>query len=280
MPYDRLVRCDLLESDRWLDLHTDAARLFFIAMLLHADDFGNLEGGTRLMRIATAVTQVKDRANFAKLMSELQDADLARRYEVDGKELWHLPRFRNTRTYWRRVCPPSPWCDAAAYTGPHKGQRVRVKSESDLNQTSIRSDSNLKSGVGVGVGVGVKPKAVGTAGTSNRGTRLPADWQPSPSDIAWAKQTRPDLKLEDTVERFRDYWLAQPGQRGVKVRWDCTWRTWVRNEKRASTQEQSGPPWWSTEKGIVAKGKEVGLAARPGESWQEFKGRIQEKLND
>jgi hypothetical protein len=28
--------------------------------------------------------------------------------------------------------------------------------------------------------------------------------------------------------RFRDYWTAQPGQRGVKADWDATYRNWIR----------------------------------------------------
>ena len=42
---DRLIRDELLESDRWLDLHSDTTRLAYVGLLLLADDFGNLEGG-------------------------------------------------------------------------------------------------------------------------------------------------------------------------------------------------------------------------------------------
>jgi uncharacterized protein YdaU (DUF1376 family) len=49
------------------------------------------------------------------------------------------------------------------------------------------------------------------------GCRLPADWKP---------KEHTELVLE--LENFRDYWLAQPGQKAVKVDWDATWRVWVR----------------------------------------------------
>ena len=32
-----------------------------------------------------------------------------------------------------------------------------------------------------------------------------------------------------TFEKFKDYWIAQPGQKGVKLDWDATWRNWVRS---------------------------------------------------
>jgi len=50
--------------------------------------------------------------------------------------------------------------------------------------------------------------------------------------LEWAqfcKQERPDLQPLRTFEQFKDYWVAQPGQKGVKLDWDATWRNWVRN---------------------------------------------------
>jgi hypothetical protein len=39
-------------------------------------------------------------------------------------------------------------------------------------------------------------------------------------------------------DEFRDYWIAQPGQKGVKTDWDATWRNWVR---RQNAQKASRP---------------------------------------
>lgn len=60
-----------------------------------------------------------------------------------------------------------------------------------------------------------------------RATRLPDSYHP---DTAWAVSegmTAADASRE--AERFRDYWSAAPGQRGVKRDWQATWRNWVRN---------------------------------------------------
>jgi len=67
--------------------------------------------------------------------------------------------------------------------------------------------------------------------TSTTGHRLPEDWQPSPDELAWCMKQRPDLDPEVTAEKFRDYWISVPGQKGRKVNWTATWRSWVRNEK-------------------------------------------------
>lgn len=71
-------------------------------------------------------------------------------------------------------------------------------------------------------------KAIGK--TQQRGSRLPADWRPSDIEVQFCKTERPDLDPKKTAERFVDYWLAQPGAKGVKLDWTATWRNWVRNE--------------------------------------------------
>lgn len=38
------------------------------------------------------------------------------------------------------------------------------------------------------------------------------------------------------------------------------------------------PAWWATENGIIAKGRELGIDARIGESMPEFKARINAKI--
>jgi len=72
-----------------------------------------------------------------------------------------------------------------------------------------------------------------------RGTRLPDDWTLPPPWLAWALRHAPgwtQADVEAEAERFRDYWVAQPGQRGVKLDWAATWRNWIRRaaETRAS----------------------------------------------
>jgi hypothetical protein len=62
-----------------------------------------------------------------------------------------------------------------------------------------------------------------------RGTRLPDDWEPSAADLEWLgteQLSRADAIRE--TDKFRDYWHAQPGQRGVKLDWSLTWRNWIR----------------------------------------------------
>jgi uncharacterized protein YdaU (DUF1376 family) len=52
---------------------------------------------------------------------------------------------------------------------------------------------------------------------------LPDDWR------EFCKQTRPELNPAKTFDQFRDYWISQAGQKGVKLDWFATWRNWVRS---------------------------------------------------
>lgn len=64
-----------------------------------------------------------------------------------------------------------------------------------------------------------------------RGTRLDPLYPFPPEWAEFCKEKRPDLVPREVFESFRDYWIAQPGQKGVKTDWDATWRNWVRSQK-------------------------------------------------
>ena len=63
------------------------------------------------------------------------------------------------------------------------------------------------------------------------GTRLPADWAPSPALIAAARAERPEVDLRVETAKFRDHWHAKAGRDAVKLDWDATYRNWIRNAR-------------------------------------------------
>lgn len=52
----------------------------------------------------------------------------------------------------------------------------------------------------------------------------------------------------------------------------------LRDTAAPKVSKPKEPPWWSSESAMLAKGKELGLAPWGGESWQQFRGRIDAKL--
>ena len=161
---DRIVRDELLNSERWLELPTDTHRLVYTALLLRADDYGNLEGGPRrLYRWMHGFTQVKSEIDSIKLMSDLQDAQLVLRYEVKEKEYWHINRFKNSRWYWKRNVPQSPYQDDV--TNDNK-QRPNEKGNIHVGHTL----PTRREGVGVGVG---EDKVFGNTESPTRNVKNP-----------------------------------------------------------------------------------------------------------
>jgi len=79
-----------------------------------------------------------------------------------------------------------------------------------------------------------------------KGSRLPEDWRLPKDWGQWAvDQGMDELAVRREAEKFRDWWIAQPGQKAVKVDWQATWRNWIRKAlddrpKRRATVQQGG----------------------------------------
>jgi len=66
---------------------------------------------------------------------------------------------------------------------------------------------------------------------TNRGMRLPSELEIPNEYIAFCHLERQDLDPHKVWAQFKDYWTAQPGQKGVKTDWAATWRNWVRRQE-------------------------------------------------
>ena len=81
-----------------------------------------------------------------------------------------------------------------------------------------------------------------------KGSRLSSEWQIPDDWIAWATQQGiASQAARFEADKFRDFWIAKPGQGGVKSDWQATWRNWIRNvisrdPKIAQQQQQSKRP--------------------------------------
>ena len=79
-----------------------------------------------------------------------------------------------------------------------------------------------------------------------RGARIPDGWQPDQALADWTRANAPAAANALEVERFRDYWAAQPGTKGRKADWAATWRNWARRCQEQHTQPSRGPAPRST----------------------------------
>ena len=113
----------------------------------------------------------------------------------------------------------------------------KIEQASRAGKASAERRSNVRS-TDVQLNINQEPltinyKPITKDKTATRGTRLPADWKPNAELVAWSKTERPDLDLRKVFEEFKDYWSSVSGSSGVKLKWDATWRNWVRKQTAA-----------------------------------------------
>jgi len=96
-------------------------------------------------------------------------------------------------------------------------------SQSHIEDNSLRS---LSSPAGAREGSRTK-------GMRLQYTELPANWR------EWTFNEHPGLNALETFSRFHDYWVAQPGQKGVKADWLATWRNWCRKNTDGQTTQKN-----------------------------------------
>ncbi|MEU3013399.1 hypothetical protein [Nocardia asteroides] len=235
----RSIRPEFWRSDDVSALSWDT-RLVFIGLWSYVDDNG--VGVDKLAAIVAdlfaddlAEEPVETIAKVSRALDDLSSRGLVTRYEVDGKRFVHVSGFG---THQRVDKPSKP-----RYPLPPE------PSDNSDPLTSGYGDSREDSGSTPGVvaegsppGEGEKGRrGEGEKGTSlpsgesapadakpKRGTRLPADWMPTPEDQERMAEECPGVRLISETNKFRDYWAGVPGARGVKLDWNGTWRNWIR----------------------------------------------------
>ena len=163
-----------------------------------------------------------------RMMDELIANGLVEEYEIDGLRYWFV-------TGWDKHQRPDTKTGKYPRPDGSIGTKIRRKdsedSPNDNRMNGERSPTEKEKEK--------EKEKESIEAKQRRGSRLPADWKPSDVDKQFCKTERPDLDPEKTADRFRDYWISQPGSKGVKLNWSATWRNWVRNETRyASAQPQ------------------------------------------
>jgi uncharacterized protein YdaU (DUF1376 family) len=85
---------------------------------------------------------------------------------------------------------------------------------------------------------------------------LPKEWE------EFCQTERKDLNPVEVFNQFRDYWIAQGGQKGAKLDWFATWRNWVRNQRSQNTvsKQADDKSWMFSNEGIEAKARELGVS--------------------
>ena len=108
---------------------------------------------------------------------------------------------------------------------------MRVAKHRNKKKQASNADETLQKRPSNAIDTDTDTEQIQKKVNNKRGSRLAQDWFLNKSMGDWATQERPDLDVRQVAEQFKDYWVAQAGQKGVKLDWDATWRNWVRNTK-------------------------------------------------
>jgi len=199
----RTIKPEFFTSEDIVSL-SPLARLLYIALWCEADREGRLVWKPRTFKLRYFPA---DTCDIDALCAELLSASLVSLY---GDGFAVIPAFRvHQHINPRETQSQLPEPDASMTRAP----RVQDASPRDSDVQGGREG---------------KGKEGKDSDASRHGSRLPADWQPTETEQRWARDERPDIDVSVEVERFRDYWIAQPGVKGRKSDWPATWRNWVR----------------------------------------------------
>lgn len=96
--------------------------------------------------------------------------------------------------------------------------------EGDAGASSPHSETGSETPASISISTSIEEKK---PSVSKKGTRIPADFQPD-LDAAVTLGLRPEVAMVEAA-KFKDYWIAASGAKGVKLDWPATWRNWVRS---------------------------------------------------
>jgi hypothetical protein len=215
---DRLIRDELLTSERYWSVSIEAQRLF-IHLLLVADDLARFSGKNFTVRSACFPGQAVAPEKVERMLSELQDLDLVRLYESSGERYIFIPRFGQRLRYKNSKfpAPPSEINDIDEEKSVSRPTVVVPQPDSSRQKRSEEKRSEEKR----------------SSTSARRGSRLQPGFVPPDSWLEFCKEEREDLDPFETYNAFHDYWTSVPGQKGSKLDWEATWRNWVRNQREA-----------------------------------------------
>ena len=214
----RTIKPEFFTSDDICSL-SPWSRLLYIGLWCEADRDGRMEWKPRSFKRRYLPD---DDIDIEAVCAEILERGLVRLY---GDGLAYIPQFSKHQHINPRETPsclPDP--DASSTRAP----RVIHASPRDSDAQGGRE--------------GKGKEGNSHASTTTRGSRLAADWQPTPDELRWARDARPDLELTAEVERFRDYWIAKPGKDGTKLDWTATWRNWIRSARASAGRPASVQP--------------------------------------
>lgn len=250
---NRLLKEGIVDSSI-IDNLSAEEEVFFYRLLVVSDDFGRMDARTAILKSRCFPLKEFKSEKIDGWLRSLVKHELITMYQVDGKPYLQILKWE------QRVR------SKGKYPSPDGSQPIDIVL---TNDSELLTDDGLGKGLGLGMG-----KGKGNGGS--RATRLSTEYELPDDWIEFCKTERPDLDPKKTFAEFKDHWIAQAGAKGVKSDWTATWRNWVRRTfvKNQTTQDKPTIAWHQTLGGVMAKGKQLGIEPRAGETEGQYRQRL------
>ena len=127
-----------------------------------------------------------------------------------------------------------------------KAERRKPASGNECASKGGKAEVESRKG-GSGVSQRRKPTSeepIRTIKNHQRGTRICASWLLPRDWGEWAmhEEGLSEAQVRRVADTFRDYWISVPGQKGVKLDWEATWRNWIRRAVSSGDVKPEGKP--------------------------------------
>jgi hypothetical protein len=92
---------------------------------------------------------------------------------------------------------------------------------------------------------------------------------------AWKKLAPNREDVVSILEKLEKQKSSRMWQEGIGIPYPSTYLNQARFlDEPIEEDKKSAPQWWTSNDLMLAKGKELGTAPRPGEDWNQFKARL------
>ena len=147
-------------------------------------------------------------------------------WRQDEKQRWYQGRLRDEQQFVAQLRNKNSEAGKASALKRLNRDSTSVQPESNQISTPTLTPSPIP--------LKVREREVAVAPLApkiihSKGSRLTPDWLLPDEWGEWAETqglSREMIILEE--DKFKDYWISQPGAKGVKADWQATWRNWIR----------------------------------------------------
>jgi len=227
VPRIRSIKPDFFTSEVIASLPL-SARLTFIGLWTYVDDNGVGVDNPRLINAAIWPLEDDPLETLRRTSRDLQslaEAGLIQRYEVSGKRFLFITSWDEHQKVSHPSRPRYPRPTDPGVT-PLTSENATLRKPSGNPPEDVQSPPET---LAPEQGAGSREQGARNRESAprKRGTRLPDDFAITDDMKAWFAANCPGVNGQRETEKFRNYWRSAPGQKGVKLDWQATWRNWM-----------------------------------------------------